>query len=144
MTILDELYDAYNRHDAEAAAALYVPDGVHEDVAYGRPKSGQEAIASGLSHFLAAFPDATWKTQDRISTDDRAVARYTLIATMLGDLGPLKGDGQRIELRGVQVLELKDGKITRSEDYWDGATFERQVKDSNAAGTAATGGERTA
>lgn len=130
MTVLDALYEAYNSHDPDAAAALYAPEGEHEDVAYGRPKRGREAIAGGLRHFFEAFPDAHWQTRDRIVDGDRAMARYTLTATMHGDLGPFEGSGQRIELRGVQVLELQSGEIARSEDFWDGATFERQVKDS--------------
>lgn len=140
MTTLDALYDAYNQHNAEAAAMLYASGGVHEDVAYGRPKTGPEAIAKGLRHFLDAFPDAKWETHDRISSGDRAVARYKLTGTMQADLGPFRGHGQRIELRGVQVLELVGGKITRSEDFWDGATFERQVQHSDDAATAATTG----
>lgn len=143
MTVLDALFEAYNQHDPDAAASLYAPDGQHEDVAYGRPKRGPDAISGGLRHFLDAFPDAHWATSDRIVNGDRAVARYTLTGTLQGDLGPFKGNGQRIELRGVQVLELRAGAITRSEDYWDGASFERQVKETNIAATAADTGERT-
>lgn len=144
MTVLDALYEAYNRHDTDAAAALYAPDGEHEDVAYGRPKRGREAIADGLRHFLAAFPDAQWKTRDRIVDGDRAVGRYVLTATMQGQLGPFKGEGQRIELRGVHFLELRAEQIVRSEDFWDGATFERQLKHTNKTDPTGTAEERTA
>lgn len=144
MTVLDALYAAYNQHDPEAAAALYVPEGEHVDVAQGRPRRGRDAIAGGLHHFLRAFPDARWQTHDRIVDGDRAVARYTLTATMRGDLGPFKAAGQRVALRGVQVLELRAGHIVRSEDFWDGATFERQVTDGNDRDTAGPTEERAA
>lgn len=143
MTVLDALFEAYNQHDPDAAASLYAPDGEHEDVAYGRPKRGPDAISGGLRHFLDALPDAHWATSDRIVDGDRAVARYTLTGTLQGDLGPFKGSGQRIELRGVQVLEVHDGAITRSEDFWDGATFERQASDTKIAAAAANTGEWT-
>lgn len=129
--ILDALYEAYNRHDADGVAALYAPEGEHEDVAFGRPKRGPEAIAGGLRFFFAAFPDAHWDTSDRLADDGRAVARYLLTGTLQSDMGPFKAVGQRMEIRGVQVLETAAGRIERSQDFWDGATFERQMKTDN-------------
>jgi len=144
MTVLDSLYQAYNDHDPDAAAALYAAGGEHEDVAHGRPRRGAQAIAEGLRRFLAAVPDARWETSDRIIAGDRAVARYVLSGTLQGNLGPFRARRQRIVLRGVQVLELHSGRITRSEDFWDGATFERQLANHNAATTAVDNEERTA
>jgi steroid delta-isomerase-like uncharacterized protein len=129
MPVLEELHAAYNRHDVDAVGALYAADGTHEDVAYGRPKQGRGAIAGGLSYFLKAFPDARWVTFGSFEDGERAMARYVLTGTLQSDFGPFKAGGQRIELRGVQVLELSDGLIVRSEDYWDGATFERQARE---------------
>ncbi|GAC1534374.1 MAG: nuclear transport factor 2 family protein [Marmoricola sp.] len=129
--IIDALYDAYNRHDADGVAALYGKEGEHEDVAFGRPKRGPEAIAGGLRYFLTAFPDAHWETSDRLTEKGRAVARYVLTGTLRADMGPFKAAGQRLEIRGVQVLEVAAGHIERSEDFWDGATFERQMQNNN-------------
>jgi ketosteroid isomerase-like protein len=42
-------------------------------------------------------------------------------------MGPVAPRGQKISLRGVHVLDLRDGLITRSEDYWDAASFQRQL-----------------
>jgi steroid delta-isomerase-like uncharacterized protein len=128
MSVLDALYQAYNDHDSEAVAALYCDDGEHEDVAHGRPRRGAQTIAEGLRQFLTAIPDARWETSDRIVEGDRAVARYVLSGTLQRDMGPFRASGQRIVLRGVQVLELRAGRIARSEDFWDGATFQRQLQ----------------
>jgi steroid delta-isomerase-like uncharacterized protein len=144
MSVLDSLYQAYNGHDPDAAAALYAADGEHEDVAHGRPRRGDQAIAEGLRRFLAAVPDARWETSDRIVAGDRAVARYVLSGTLQGDLGPFRARGQRIVLRGVQVLELRSGRIARSEDFWDGATFERQLNQPQHRPRAVDNEERTA
>lgn len=126
--VVKALYEAYNRHDSEAAAALYAPDGEHEDVAYGHPRRGREAIAGGLQRFFKAFPDVHWEVQDNLGNSDRAAARYVLTGTLQSDLGSVRADGQRMELRGVQILEMSSGLIQRTEDYWDGSTFERQMQ----------------
>lgn len=136
MSVLDALYQAYNQHDPGAVASLYASDGEHEDVAHGRPRRGGTAIAQGLARFLEAVPDARWDTSDRVVSGDRAFARYVLTGTLRGDLGPFRAQGQRLVVRGVQVLELRGGQIVRSEDFWDGATLEHQLSDRHAAAAA--------
>jgi steroid delta-isomerase-like uncharacterized protein len=138
--ILDALYEAYNSHDADGVAALYAAGGEHEDVAFGRPKRGPEAIAGGLKSFFKAFPDARWETADRLTQDGRAMARYVLTGTLQSDLGPFRAAGQRMEIRGVHVLETADGRIERSQDFWDGATLQRQMTINND-GASRHGGE---
>ena len=127
-----QLYDAYNRHDAAAVARLYAPDGSHEDVAHGRPRLGPGAIADGLRRFFGWFPDARWEPSLRIADRRGAVAvTYLLTATLQQPMGPIAARGQPLSLRGVQVLHLRDGLISRSEDYWDAATFHRQINNAD-------------
>lgn len=135
--VLAALYEAYNRHDAHAAAALYAPDGEHEDVAVGRPTWGRDAIAGGLRRFFAAFPDARWTTTDVLEEGGRAFGRYVLTGTLQTDMGPFRAAGQRLELRGVHVLETAAGLIERSQDFWDSGTFRRQI-DTNSTREAET------
>jgi steroid delta-isomerase-like uncharacterized protein len=126
--VLGRLYLAYNEHDASAAAALYAADAVHEDVAVGHVVRGRDAIAKGLTGFFAAFPDAHWHPSVELEGAGSAVARYVLTATLQKDFGPYNAAGQRLELRGVHVLETANGWIERSEDFWDSNTFGQQMK----------------
>lgn len=122
------LFDAYNNHDTSAVARLYQVDATHEDVAQGRPRRGPEAIADGLRKFLEWFPDAQWEPYARFADQLNGCAvTYRLSATLQKPMGSLAAHGQRISLRGVLVLELSDRLISRSTDYWDGATFQRQL-----------------
>lgn len=122
------LYAAYNDHDPSAVARLYAPGATHEDVAHGRPRSGPEAIAAGLRLFFGWFPDAHW--QLAFQMDDgrgRVAITYLLTASLQAQMGSIAPRGQAISLRGVHVLEIKDGRIGKSADYWDAATFQRQL-----------------
>jgi len=125
----DRLYAAYNRHDADAVAAIYAPDAVHEEVAQGQSRSGADAIAAGLRRFFGWFPDAHWAP--RCVIDDgqgRLAIPYLLTATLQARLGPFAPCGQALSLRGIHVLQVADGVIARSEDYWDAASFQRQLE----------------
>lgn len=130
--VIAQLYRAYNDHDAGAVAALYAADATHEDVAQGKPKHGRDEIASGLARFFDWFPDACWKP-DRfaVGANGMAAVSYLLTGTLKSRLGPIAAQGQAISLRGVHMLDIRDGLIRRSEDYWDAATFQRQLNHPN-------------
>jgi steroid delta-isomerase-like uncharacterized protein len=123
------LHAAYNRHDAAGAARLYAPRGTHEDVPQARVAEAPEAVLEGLERFFAAFPDAHWATEGVTGTGDEAAAAYRLTGTLTGSLGPFVPTGQRLDLRGVHVVQTDErGRIRRSTDYWDAATFARQMR----------------
>jgi steroid delta-isomerase-like uncharacterized protein len=122
------LYCAYNRHDAASAAALYTADGEHREIAQGRSIEGRAAIEENLRHFLAAFPDARWEMRTRVEGASAVAITYELSGTLRGPLGPLEPRGQELRIAGCHVVALRDGEIALSEDYWDAATFMRQMR----------------
>lgn len=127
--VVRALYNAYNSHRAVDVAALYKEDATHEDVAHGHPKIGAQAIAEGLQKFFGWFPDAEWGLISVIAGDEgRAAVQYTLTGTLSASMGPVVPRGQKISLRGLMVLSLENGKIARSEDYWDATTFQKQLQ----------------
>ena len=124
----ERLYAAYNRHDLASVAELYAQDATHEDVAHGRPKYGVNAIIEGLQRFLGWFPDAHWQPDIAIVDHNGLTAvPYLMTASLQSQMGPIGPKGQKISLRGIHVLHLNDGLIQRSEDYWDSATFQKQL-----------------
>lgn len=127
--IAAQLYDAYNRHDPSAVGRLYVADATHEDIAQGYTRTGAAAIAEGLGKFFGWFPDAHWEPGCQITDANGQIAvTYVLSASLQSAMGPLVARGQKIRLRGVHVLHVKDELIQRTEDYWDAGTFQRQIQ----------------
>jgi len=127
--LLDAFYAAYDAGDAARAAALYAPEAIHFEVAQRAERRGAE-IQEGLRGFFESFPDARWEPRSRCLSVDRAAVAYTLTGTLTGaPLGPFEPRGQRLELTGVHLFEFAGGRIERSEDYWDAATFGRQMRD---------------
>lgn len=122
------LYEAYNRHEPSAVARLYHLDATHEEIAQGNIRQGPQAIAEGLRQFFTWFPDARWEPRSHISDQAGWVAvTYLLTATLQAPMGALAARGQQLSLRGVHVLHLGGDAIRGSEDYWDAATFQRQI-----------------
>lgn len=133
--LLRALVDAYNRHALDELLELYDPEGVHEDVAGGRRKRGPAKIAAGLERFLRAVPDAHWAVARVAGTANGAVAPYVFHGTVRERLGDAEPRGQVIRLDAVLLLHARDGRITRTRDYWDSATFARQLRAEIASST---------
>lgn len=126
--IAHELYAAYNKHDVQGVAALYSANGSHTDVAQARTQVGPERIADGLQRFFEWFPDAQWIPSSYIVDPGGEVAiPYLMTATLQAAMGPILPRNQQVSLRGVHVLRLVGHRILSSEDYWDTATFQRQI-----------------
>ena len=63
-----------------------------------------------------------------VAGDTAAVVQWHAAGTFTG--GPFQGiapTGRRVEIRGVDVMEIADGLIQYNTIYYDGATFARQI-----------------
>jgi steroid delta-isomerase-like uncharacterized protein len=118
---------AHNAHDLPALARLYAPFGAHHEMATGSRREGGAAITSGLDYLLGAFPDAHWDHEPPLSDGARAAAPYVLTGTLTAPFGPYLPAGQTLSIAGVLVLDMSDAGILLSRDYWDLATFRRQL-----------------
>jgi steroid delta-isomerase-like uncharacterized protein len=120
-------FDAVIRKDLDGIVACGAPDYVDDFVPVGQFR-GHDAVRGFFRELYAAFPDFEM-TVDRIVADDATAAvQWHLSATFSG--GPFLGirpTGRRVEVRGVDVLEISDGLIRHNTIYYDGASFARQI-----------------
>jgi ketosteroid isomerase-like protein len=77
--------------------------------------------------WIRAFPDVHLEIKELVADDAHAVVEYVGTGT---HEGPLEMAGQRIEpthrsgeLRVVQMLDLRDGKVTAGRVYFDAASL---------------------
>jgi steroid delta-isomerase-like uncharacterized protein len=127
--IVDAFYRAYNDHDAEAAVELYTEGGRHEEIAFGSERRGAEDLSKGLSGLFSMMPDVHWRERERI----RSAANIAILYEMTGTFSPRPKEGleppsaRAVSLSGLHVLEITDGRISVSRDYWDKAEFLAQI-----------------
>jgi steroid delta-isomerase-like uncharacterized protein len=121
------VFDAVSRKDPDGIVATGAPGYVDDFVAVGEIR-GHDAVRAFFRDLFAAFPDFTI-TVDRIVADDTTAAvQWHAAGTFTG--GPFQGitsTGRRVEIRGVDVMEIADGLVQHNTIYYDGATFARQV-----------------
>ena len=121
------VFAAVSAKDPDGIVAHGAPDYVDDFVAVGQFR-GRDAIRQFFRETYAAFPDFEL-TVDRIVGDESSAAvQWHLTGTFSGGrFQGIRPTGRRVELRGVDVLEIADGLIRHNTIYYDGASFARQI-----------------
>lgn len=115
MTIDDlrDLFDAFNRHDADAVMTYFDADCVFHAVGgeevRGTNFDSPDAIRAAFSSVWAAMPDARWDHYDHFIEGERAVSQWVFTGT--------NSDGLRIEADGCDLFRLRAGKIVEKNAF---------------------------
>ena len=111
---IDRFNDAFNRHDADALAALLTDDTVFEDTSPppdGRRIEGKAAVVEFWRGWFTRNSDAVFEAEDVIVSGDRAVVRWIYRKPR---------NGQPWHLRGVDVFTVRDEKVAAKLAYVKG------------------------
>jgi steroid delta-isomerase-like uncharacterized protein len=120
-------FDAYNRHDAKSVCETLTEDGKYIDPMAPDGVSGAGFLAM-TEGFMAAFGDLSLEILAVIDASDELVAvQWVMRGTHTGTLGPLPRTDRKVTLWGVDVFQLRNGKIQRIEGYYDTGTLYRQL-----------------
>ena len=111
--------DAFASGDPDVIAAHVHDEFVNEHTsALGSGCTGREEYQRRLPGFLAAFVGLRYETERVIADGGTVAATYRMTGS---------SDGHPVDLRGVMVFDIVDGRIARRTDYWDSLTFLRQT-----------------
>lgn len=106
--------DAFNRHDLDAIMAFFADDCVFYMPRGAGPRgdryAGKADVRAGLAKRFEGIPDVHYGDDRHWACGDFGVSEWTLTGTSLS--------GKRLEVRGVDLLEFADGKITRKDSFW--------------------------
>ncbi len=125
--LVEELVAGWNARDARRVGALHAPEYEGVDVASAAPHLGPRGVVLHAEAYLRAFPDLRLSQDDVIVEGERAVLVWTARGTHGGELMRIPPTGRAVEVRGVSVLETKDGRISRGLHVWDVAGFLRNI-----------------
>ena len=118
-------FAAVAARDASAQLAHWHPEGIVDLVPVGI-RRGEAEIGAFFRELYGAIPDLETVVEAVVADERRAVVQWRMSGHFTG--GPFQGldpTGGRIALRGVDVLEVEDGRIVRNTAYYDGLDFAR-------------------
>ncbi|MEA2397278.1 MAG: hypothetical protein QOK25_834 [Thermoleophilaceae bacterium] len=120
-------FEALAAHDIDGIAANWHPEGVQDWVALGIFR-GHEGLRDLFGQIFAATPDLETIVERIVADEGVVMVQWRSTGTFDGAafMG-IDPTGGRVELRGVDVMEVEDGLIVRNTVYYDGNAFARGV-----------------
>jgi steroid delta-isomerase-like uncharacterized protein len=120
--LLDRYVERYNAGDLDTCMDLYAEDAVQRmhDGAF----EGLEAIRDRLARDLDAFADANYVVESFVEDGDRFADEWTFTGTNTGpfrlpDGTEVPATGKRVEIKGMELVEVRGGKILVDNLYYD-------------------------
>jgi steroid delta-isomerase-like uncharacterized protein len=120
-------FEALAKRDPEGMVSHWSQEGV-DDIVPMTVLRGRDQIHGYFRELFAAVPDAEATVQRIVADDRHAAVEWRIGGTFSGGLFQgLEPTGRRVDLRGLDLMEIEDGQILRNTAYFDGAAFARQV-----------------
>jgi ketosteroid isomerase-like protein len=111
---LHALLDAFNAHDVDAIMSFFTDDCVSDTprgpAPGGQRLVGKEQVRKGFQARFDGIPDIRYDDGRHWACGDRGVSEWTIRGT--------QATGESIEVRGCDLFELTEGKISRKDSFW--------------------------
>jgi len=74
---------------------------------------GPAGFRASMEKLFASFPDLTTKIEDVMGEGQRMVVRISMAGTQRGEFERIPPTNKRIEVFGLETLDVRDGKIAQ-------------------------------
>jgi ketosteroid isomerase-like protein len=107
-------FAAKSAHDVAATMSFFAHDMVeYADATVGWPFPGWPALQALFAQYMPTWPETARSYSTQIlGSQTGAIVRFTNTPQEFGH-----------EIRGIAVVDIRDGKFVRWVDYWDGRHF---------------------
>jgi steroid delta-isomerase-like uncharacterized protein len=106
--------EVMNGGDLDAADDLVAPGHVNHDPTAPEVPPGPEGVKELIGMYRSAFPDIRFETGEMISEGDTVAHRWTFTGTHRGALMGVEPTGRRVEVAGVEMNRVENGRISAS------------------------------
>ena len=114
---------AWNSHDADKMVAAFTSDIYYEDVAFASVNHGTEELRKFAQAEWDGVGDLQLKVVRSVIHGGHGTIEWTFSGTDKG----VFNTGKKFSVRGVSVVDVRNGKISRCLDYYDVATIMKEV-----------------
>ena len=128
--VMQQMFEAFNKHDLEAMAALYAEDAVFVSPEMTEPKRGKAAVTEIYGPLFEMSPNVYDEVKHYIyNGKDEVAVEFVSKGTIenVGPSDPPQMKGKEFELKIFCRLKVKDGKIVEDVTYYDQLAFLQQV-----------------
>ncbi len=119
--------EVWSRGDLALVDDLVTEDYVQYDAALPEPVRGPEELKETVAMFREGTPDLTKTIEETIVDGNTVVVPYTATGTHEGEILGVASTGTEIEVQGVFIYRVEDGRLVEGTDLWDAFGLLRQI-----------------
>jgi predicted ester cyclase len=126
--VVTEYFDALAAQDLDRAVATWKPGS--QDHLYGfADMVAPDGIRDYFAGIFGAIPDFRLEVSSMVAEDDRVAVHWRAGGTFDGDrkFQGLEPNGRAVQLEGLDLLTVDEGRIVSNHAYTNGMEFARQV-----------------
>ena len=121
--------EVWNQGRVEAVDEMFAADGIAHGLSddSGHPLRVPAGFREFHARFRQAFPDIVVTVEDTIAQDDKIAARCVVRGKHTGDTLGFAATQAPVEITGISISRIKDGKIVEAWNNFDFMTMYKQL-----------------
>ena len=88
---------------------------------------GIDGFKAYYQNFITGFSDVNFTVVDVLGQNDKIVKHWTFKGKHTGDFFGIPATGNSVDVEGVTIAKMKDGKIAQEQDFMDNSIFMQQL-----------------
>jgi steroid delta-isomerase-like uncharacterized protein len=121
------LEEFWNKGNLSLADELFGPNYEHHDASTPDFGRGPESEKKRATLYRTAFPDVRLTIEDIIAEGETVMTRWSCRGTHKGDLRGIAPTGKQINISGVTIARLANGKFVEGWVNWDALGLMQQL-----------------
>ncbi len=117
----------WNTQDIEGMLAFYDDDITWRNVALEETYQGKDEVRAFLRMLFTAIPDLNFEVTHKFVRGDQVSERWMIRGTHLGPFMGIPATGKRLEIPGIGMVQMRDGKFVNDWYLLDAAAGLRQM-----------------
>ena len=110
--------EVMNEGRLDVVEEIFAPEYVNRHAHPGQTP-GPEGVRQLVTNVRRAFPDLEETVDDLVAEGDRVALRLTLRGTHRGPFRGVEGTGRRVEVMGMAIVRVEDGRIPEGWFFFD-------------------------
>ncbi len=117
----------WNVHDVPGVLVFYNEDITWINQGLEETYHGKQEVGEFLGRMFSAFPDLHFAVTHKIARGNNVAEQWVIHGTHRGAFMGIPPTGRPVEIQGMSMVELRDGKFLRDQFYWDAGSVLRQM-----------------
>jgi len=117
--LVNRMYEAFSTGDFEAYKEVVAPEYAWYFPSRSTKPVSREETIEFVKMLRNAFPDITYSIEELIAVEDRVISRFIVRGTHEGEYQGIPATGNKIEVSGIVMTRIENGKIVEDKEELD-------------------------